>query len=86
MKVVVLLTLFCYALSILDRSYYDALCRSKIMQNSLSVQAKKIFEMHSENYPRSITPIETQAQDRDSKRSMLVRKIIYSLLNALRLK
>ena len=83
MKAVVLFTLLSLSLQILDRSYYDALCTKKIMKNFQSVQVKTIFEMHSENYLRSIIRIGTPAQGKDLKRLMLVSLIVYSLLNTL---
>ena len=83
MKTVLLFTLLCLSLQILDRSYYDALCTKKLIKNFQLAQVKKIFEMHSENYPRSIIQIETPAQGKDLKRLMLVRLIVYSLLNTL---
>lgn len=86
MKAIVLATLLCLSLQILDRSYYDALCTFHLSQNFLWAQAKKIFEMLSEDYPRNTIQIETLDRDRDSKRSMLVSRTLSSLLDTLRWK
>ena len=65
--------------SILDRSYYDALCTIDLIQNCLSAQTNKKSEMLSANYPKSITRTETLARGKDLKRSMWVNQVLFSI-------
>jgi hypothetical protein len=73
MKVIILLILVSLSVEILDRSYYDALGKSPLIQSYPSAPAKRRSAMPSEDYPRNTTPIETPAPGKDSRRSMSVR-------------
>ena len=74
MKVIILLILVSLSVEILDRSYYDALGKSSLIQNYPSAPVKRISARPSEDYPRNIIPIETPALGKDSRRSMWVLK------------
>jgi hypothetical protein len=82
MKILAFLALLSMGLGILDRTYYDALCTPHFIENSQSALIKKMFEMHSEDFLKNITQTETQDQRIDSKRSMLVSGLLFSLLNS----
>ncbi len=73
MKIICVYVLIFMATSILDRSYYDALCISFLWFKSCPLAPqRKIFEKRSENYLKSIILIETQDPSKDFSKSTMV--------------
>ena len=84
MKVlVVLVALLSYSVSILDRSYYDALCTLQPTQNCLSAPARKTSDSPSASCPKSTTPIATRPPASALRKSTLVATTLCSLLDSL---
>ena len=76
--------LFFVSLSILDRSYYDALCNNWSMQNFQLVQVNKISDKILESCRRSIILIETLNLVKNSRKSTLVLQTKFSIWDSFR--
>ena len=79
MKNYILITLLSIGMSILDRTYYEALGTPQLIQNFPSVHPQNKSDNRLGGSPKSITLIEIQKQRTNSKKSTLVPLLLCSL-------